>query len=54
VQTAVRQHSAIRKLRFLLYPSGLAAGDAERIRLDDEGVVWLTKGAPPRVHPVRV
>jgi len=54
VQHAVRHHSDVRKLRFLLYPSGLANEDAQEIRMDDEGVVWLTEDAPPRLHAVSV
>jgi len=39
VQQAVRTHSDISKLRFLLYPSGLLAEDREKIKQDDAGVV---------------
>jgi len=42
VQQAVREHSDIAKLRFLLYPSGLLPEDRERIKQDDAGVVWLS------------
>ena len=41
VQKAVRQHSAIDKLRFLLYPSGLTAESIKEIQADDAGVIWL-------------
>jgi DNA repair photolyase len=41
VQRAVRRHSDISKLRFLLYPSGLLPEDKARIKGDDAGVVWL-------------
>jgi DNA repair photolyase len=40
-QRAVRKHSDISKLRFLLYPSGLLPDDKARIQKDDAGVVWL-------------
>jgi DNA repair photolyase len=40
-QQAVRKHSDISKLRFLLYPSGLLPKDKTRIKEDDLGVVWL-------------
>ncbi|MBN1590528.1 MAG: hypothetical protein JW888_13520 [Pirellulales bacterium] len=43
IQRSVRAHHDIRKLRVLLYPSGLRTEDAERIRRDDAGVVWLGK-----------
>ena len=41
VQRAMRQEKILSKLRFLLYPSGLAAKDEARIRKDDAGVIWL-------------
>jgi DNA repair photolyase len=41
VQQAVRKHSDISKLRFLLYPSGLLPQDRARIEQNDAGVVWL-------------
>ena len=41
VQRAVRTHSDVSKLRFLLYPSGLLPKDKARIERDDAGVVWL-------------
>jgi DNA repair photolyase len=41
VQGAVRKHSDISKLRFLLYPSGLLPQDRAEIQKDDAGVVWL-------------
>lgn len=43
IQSSVRAHHDIEGLRVLLYPSGLRAEDAERIRRDDAGVVWLGK-----------
>jgi len=45
VQTSVRKHSDISKLRVLLYPSNLTTRDAREIKLDDAGVVWLGKEA---------
>ena len=41
LQNSVRQHSDIRKLKFLLYPKGLEKHDLEEIKRDDGGVVWL-------------
>ena len=41
VQRAMRDHMATEKLRFLLYPSGLAEQDKRAIQRDDTGVVWL-------------
>jgi len=41
VQHAVRKHSDISKLRFLLYSSQLLPEDRARIEKDDAGVVWL-------------
>lgn len=41
IQTAMRKHMTIGKLRFLLYPSGLTPKDEARIRSADAGVVWL-------------
>jgi DNA repair photolyase len=41
LQRAMRKHRIIRKLRFLLYPSGLTETDKSAIRKDDTGVVWL-------------
>jgi len=43
VQHAVRKHSDIEKLRFLLYPSGLTPEDKAQIQKDDAGVIWLGK-----------
>jgi DNA repair photolyase len=43
IQKSVRQLYDIRKLRFLLYPSGLEAQDLTRIQADDAGVIWLGK-----------
>jgi len=45
VQRAMRQHSDISRLRFLLYPSRLLPGDVEAIKSDDAGVIWLGKGS---------
>jgi DNA repair photolyase len=42
-QQAVREHSDISKLRFLLYPWGLRPEDKATIQRDDAGVVWLGK-----------
>ena len=42
VQRSVRKHMDAARLRFLLYPSQLRAEDAERIRRDDAGVIWLS------------
>ena len=41
VQRAIRSHMTAKKLRFLLYPSGLAERDRRAIQKDDVGVVWL-------------
>jgi len=41
VWQAVRKHSDVSKLRFLLYPLGLLPEDKARIEQDDAGVVWL-------------
>jgi len=41
VQRSVRKYSKISKLRFLLYPKGLAESDLNEISKDDEGIVWL-------------
>ena len=43
VQRAVRKHSDINKLRFLLYPSRLLSEHIEQIKQDDAGVIWLGK-----------
>ena len=43
LQRSVRQLYDIHKLRFLLYPSGLTARDADLIHQDDAGVIWLGK-----------
>lgn len=43
VQQSVREHYDIDGLRVLLYPSRLMPADAEQIRRDDAGVVWLVK-----------
>jgi DNA repair photolyase len=41
IQKAMRKHMTAKKLRFLLYPSGLAEQDQQAIQKDDAGVVWL-------------
>jgi len=41
IQEAMRAHMTTDKLRFLLYPKGLAVGDRRVIEKDDAGVVWL-------------
>jgi DNA repair photolyase len=45
VQKAMRQHSDVSKLRFLLYPSRLLPEHAEAVKKDDAGVIWLDKEA---------
>jgi DNA repair photolyase len=44
VQRAMRQHSDIQNLRFLLYPGRLLPEHVEAIRKDDAGVIRLGKG----------
>ncbi|NLS97675.1 MAG: radical SAM protein [Planctomycetaceae bacterium] len=41
IQQSMRTHMTTEKLRFLLYPSGLADKDRRAIKKDDAGVVWL-------------
>jgi len=41
IQHAMRTHMTTEKLRFLLYPKGLADKDRRAIKKDDAGVVWL-------------
>ncbi len=41
VQASMRKHMAVTKLRFLLYPSGLAEKDEAKIRKNAAGVIWL-------------
>ena len=41
IQQAMRTHMTTDKLRFLLYPKGLADKDRRAIEKDDAGVVWL-------------
>jgi DNA repair photolyase len=48
VQSSVRRHSDISKLRFLLYPSHLTPTDRNRILQDDAGVIWLGKEEPTK------
>ena len=43
VQRCVRTKTDVAKLRVLLYPSKLMSEDADRIRNDDAGVIWLGK-----------
>jgi DNA repair photolyase len=43
IQTAMRRHLNTKKLRFLLYPSGLLDEDLVRIEKDTAGVIWLGK-----------
>jgi hypothetical protein len=41
LQAAMRKHMSTRKLRFLLYPSGLLDEDLKKIRKNKAGVIWL-------------
>ena len=41
IQQSMRKHMTTEKLRFLLYPKGLAEKDRRAIKKDDAGVVWL-------------
>jgi DNA repair photolyase len=41
LQSSLRRHGAIDKLRFLLYPSHLLPMDRAAIESDDTGIVWL-------------
>jgi len=41
VQTSIRHHFDITKLRFLLYPGNLTEIDRKQIEQDDAGVIWL-------------
>lgn len=41
IQQAMRTHMNTGKLRFLLYPKGLAEKDCRTIKKHDAGVVWL-------------
>ena len=41
IQQAMRTHMTTEKLRFLLYPKGLADKDRRAIKKNDAGVVWL-------------
>ncbi len=41
VQDAMQRHMTTNKLHFLLYPTGLTAGDLTQIQMADAGVVWL-------------
>ena len=45
LQQTLRRRGALPKLRFLLYPSGLAAGDLRWMRNHSEGVKWLGDGS---------
>jgi hypothetical protein len=40
-QAAMRKHSQIDRLRFLLYSTGLATADRQQIENNSAGVVWL-------------
>ena len=46
LQKSLRQHHAIDKFRFLLYPTGLTPEDRAEIEADDEGVKWLKDPEP--------
>ena len=39
----MRKHMSTKKLRFLLYPSGLLDEDLAKIEKDKAGVIWLGK-----------
>jgi DNA repair photolyase len=41
IQRAMQKHMTTEKLRFLLYPAGLADQDRQTIQKDDAGVIWL-------------
>ena len=41
VQSSVREHSDISKLKFLLYPKGLLFDHRNQIEKDDAGIKWL-------------
>jgi DNA repair photolyase len=43
VQQSVRKHSEVKKLRFLLYSDRLLVQALDKIRDDDEGIIWLWK-----------
>ncbi len=43
VQRSVRRHSDIKRLRLVLYPTGLTPACKEEIREDDAGILWLNK-----------
>ena len=43
LQWAMRKHMSTRKLRFLLYPSGLLDDDLAKVEKDKAGVIWLGK-----------
>ena len=43
LQRAMRKHMTTRKLRFLLYPSGLLDEDLAKVERDKAGVIWLGK-----------
>jgi DNA repair photolyase len=44
IQSSMREHWDISKLRFLLYPDRLLPEHVEIIKKDDAGVIWLGKG----------
>ena len=41
IQSSMRKHSNINKLRFLLYPSGLSPQHLRQIKKNSRGVIWL-------------
>jgi hypothetical protein len=41
LQSSLRRHRLLKKLRYLLYPSRLLPADEQAIRRNDAGVVWL-------------
>jgi hypothetical protein len=43
LQRVMRKHMIARKLRFLLYPSGLLDEDRKKLEKDKSGVIWLGK-----------
>ena len=50
VDASIRQHSDIKRLQLLLYPSGLLCGDEARVQSDYEGMVGLGKSSAGRVQ----
>jgi DNA repair photolyase len=41
LQKSVKEHSDIRKLRFLLYPNNLQQEHASKLKKNGQGIVWL-------------